>query len=107
MIVAQTLYAMTRDHAKELAALKAIGATRGELTMFVVWQAGLLALTGSLVGLACTYGVRAIAATQGMNLVLSRFVLVAGLGSVVAICFASSLLSVRRIIRVDPATVFR
>ena len=46
VIVGQTLYSITREHLKELATLKAMGASRGELVGFVSWQASFLALVG-------------------------------------------------------------
>lgn len=106
-IVAQTLYAMTRDHAKELAVLMALGARRIELTSFVMWQAASLALVGGFSGLACAYALQAVCLRQGMNVVLSAEVIATGLGAVFGICAISSLLSVRTIFRLDPAMGFR
>ncbi len=58
VIVGQTLYAVTREHLRELATLKAIGASDREIVGFVAWQAALLALLGGGIGLVLTLAVR-------------------------------------------------
>ncbi len=59
VIVGQTLYAVTREHMRELATLKALGASDWEIVGFVAWQAGLLAFVGGGIGLLQSLLVRA------------------------------------------------
>jgi putative ABC transport system permease protein len=106
-IVAQTLYTITSDHKRELAGLKAMGASRLELGAFVAWQAGFLAIAGGLLGTSAAFGVRALCLGFGLNVVLSRDVLAGGLGSVLLICALSSVSSLRAVGRLDCAAVFR
>jgi putative ABC transport system permease protein len=107
VIVAQTLFTMTRDHFKELTTLKAIGASRLEVVRFVGWQAGFLAVGGSLLGLSLAFGAQWLGAQSGLSMVLSPQVLALGIGLVVAMCAVASIGSIRAVLRLDPAQVFQ
>lgn len=107
IIVGQSLYAVTREHIKELATLKAIGASDAEIVAFVLWQALLLATCGGALGLALAYLARAGVTLVGLTLLLTTGVLLTGLGSVVAMCFLASLASVHAVLRVEAAEVFK
>ncbi len=107
VIVGQTLYAVTKEHIRELATLKAIGATSGEIVGFVAWQAAFLALFGGGLGVAMSFAVQALAAQRGLYIVLSPPVLVVGCGAVLAMCAIASLGSVRAVLRLEAAEVFR
>jgi putative ABC transport system permease protein len=107
VIVGQTLYAVTREHLKELATLKAIGATDGEIVGFVAWQAGLLAVVGGALGVALSFAAREGVAGQGLVVVLDAPVLALGLGSVALMCAAASVWSVRAVLQLEAAEVFK
>jgi putative ABC transport system permease protein len=107
VIVGQTLYAVTKEHLRELATLKAIGASPAEIVGFVAWQAAFLALIGGSLGLAMTFGVRSWAADYGLSVVLSTPVLVVGSGAVLLMCAVASLGSVRAVLALEPAEVFK
>lgn len=107
VIVGQTLYAVTREHLKELATLKAIGASNAEIVRFVGWQAGLLALVGGSLGVAISFGAREGVAAQGLVVVLDGPVLGLGIGAVVAMCAAASVWSVRAVLKLEAAEVFK
>jgi putative ABC transport system permease protein len=107
VIVGQTLYSLTREHERELATLKAVGATRTELAAFVAWQAALLALVGSVIGLLLAIAGQRLLAGAGLMVVLSPRVLLLAAAAVVSMCAIASIGSVRRILRLDPAEVFR
>jgi putative ABC transport system permease protein len=106
-IVAQTLYTITNAHKRELAGLKAMGASRFEMGSFVAWQAAFLAVIGGCLGAVAAFGVRALCLRFGMNVVLSKEVLAGGIGAVLLICALSSVSSLRAAARVDCAAVFR
>jgi putative ABC transport system permease protein len=106
-IVAQTLYTITNDHMRELAGLKAMGASGVELGSFVAWQTAFIAVVGGALGLAAAWGLRAVCLQHGMNVVLSREVIASGLGAVLLVCVLSSLFSLKAVVRVDCAKVFR
>jgi putative ABC transport system permease protein len=106
VVVSQTLYTLTTEHLRELAMLKAIGATASELASFVGVQAGLIALAGGGLGIALALLGRHVVARAGLAVVLSPGVLALGTGSIVGICAVASLGSVRTVVRVEAARVF-
>ena len=107
VIVAQTLYSITKDHEKELATLKAMGATPAELVAFVAWQASLLALVGGGIGGSMAAALRSVLSSKGIAITLSAPVLVIGAVAVVSMCALASVPSVRRVLAVEAAEVFR
>lgn len=107
VIVGQTLYSVTREHERELATLKAIGATRIELASFVAWQAALLAVLGGGIGF-CLAGIgQHVLADAGLMVVLSPRVVLMAACTVAGMCFFASLGSVRKVLRLDAAEVFK
>jgi putative ABC transport system permease protein len=107
VIVGQTLYSMTKDHQRELATLKAMGASNLELSSFVAWQAVLLALVGGAVGTILVYGLRRLLAGAGLRLVLSPSVLVLGYAAIVLMCSIASIGSVRKVLSFEAGEVFK
>jgi putative ABC transport system permease protein len=107
VIVAQTLYSITREHDKELATLKAMGATRAELIAFVAWQASFLALSGGATGVALAMLLSQMLVGEGIDIALTRPVFVTGTLAITCMCAAASVPSARRVLRVEAAEVFR
>lgn len=107
VIVGQTLYAVTKEHLRELATLKAIGASPLELVRFVGWQAAFLAIVGGGLGLAMAFAVKSAAVDAGLTIVLSGPVLALGIGAVIAMCTVASLGSVRAVLSLQAAEVFK
>ncbi|MCC6901529.1 MAG: ABC transporter permease [Polyangiaceae bacterium] len=107
VIVGQTLYAVTKEHLRELATLKAIGASPAEIVSFVAWQAAFLALVGGGLGLGMAFGVRNLAVDAGLTIVLSGPVLALGSAAVLLMCAVASLWSVRAVLALEAAEVFR
>ncbi len=107
VIVGQTLYAVTREHMRELATLKALGASDWEIVGFVAWQAGLLAFVGGGIGMIQSLLIRVAIAGQGLVVLFSPSVLAVGLGAVLLMCFVASLWSVRAVLQLEAAEVFK
>jgi len=107
VVVGQTLYSLTEGRTKELATLKAMGASAGELAAFVMWQAGFLALAGSVFGLGAAFGMKLLVLQIGLTVVLDPLVIGLGLGAIAWMCALASLASVRKVIRLEAARVFR
>jgi putative ABC transport system permease protein len=107
VIVGQTLYAVTKEHMRELATLKAIGASPAEIVSFVAWQAAFLALVGGGLGLGMAFGVQNLAVDAGLTIVLSGPVLALGCSAVLLMCAVASLWSVRAVLALEAAEVFR
>lgn len=107
VIVGQTLHAITKEHLRELGTLKAIGATNSELTGFIAWQAAFLAAVGGSVGLIVALVIKRLIAMAGLALVLSPLVLVLAGMSILLMCAVASISSVRRVITLEAAEVFK
>jgi putative ABC transport system permease protein len=106
-IAGQTFYNFTIENLKQFGALKAMGATNGRIVGMILLQATIVGMLGYGigVGLAALFGV----ATQGGELAFFTpwQLLPITAAAVVLICILSSLLSVRRVIVLEPAVVFR
>jgi putative ABC transport system permease protein len=107
VIVAQTLYSITKEHEKELATLKAMGATPGELSAFVAWQASLLAAVGGGIGASLAAALQVVLSSQGIALALNAQVWTIGAIAVLSMCALATVPSVRRVLTLEAAEVFR
>jgi putative ABC transport system permease protein len=107
IIVGQTLYSMIKDYRRELATLKALGSGRGELTRFVAWQVGLLALVGGTAGCALAFLVAEGGDAIGLEIHMTGGVLLLGAGAVVLMCLLASLGSLRALFNVAATEVFQ
>jgi putative ABC transport system permease protein len=106
-IAGQTFYNFTLENIKQFGALKAMGATNARIVGMILLQALVVGLLGYGlgVGLAALFGEQ----TKGTELAFYtpwQLLPIAG-GAVVLICILSSILSVRRVIVLEPAVVFR
>jgi putative ABC transport system permease protein len=107
VIVGQTMYAATVERIREYATLKALGATNLEVCGVIWAQAALLAAAGYVVGAAAAIVMQHAFAGLPIAVHLGLPLFAAMLGATLVMCFSASLLSVVRLLRVDPATVFR
>ncbi len=107
VIVAQTLYATTMDHLAEFATLKAMGAPDAYITRILMLQACISAGLGYGLGIIICllivetrrYGDAAIILPWPLALGIFALTL--------CMCMAASLISIRKVMRIDPAVVFR
>jgi putative ABC transport system permease protein len=106
-IAGQTFYNFTLENLKQFGALKAMGATNLRIVGMILLQATVVGLLGYGigVGLAAWFGY----AVSGTELAFFTWwpILPVTAGAIVLICILSSLLSVQRVIRLEPAIVFR
>jgi putative ABC transport system permease protein len=106
-IAGQTFYNFTIENLRQFGALKAMGASNLRIVAMILLQAAVTGLLGYGigVGLAALFGYL----TQGGELAFYtpwQLLPITGV-AVVLICILSSLLSVRRVIVLEPAVVFR
>jgi putative ABC transport system permease protein len=106
VIVAQTLFAITREHLRELGTLKALGALDREIVGFVAWQAAYLALVGGVAGGALAFAVAA-AVSKFLLVLLTGPLLTLAAVVIVAMCALASATSIRDVLRLPPAEVFK
>jgi putative ABC transport system permease protein len=106
VVVAQTLYASTKEHLNEFATLRAMGSSRRYVYNVIVWQALLSAVIGfSIAALVSDLVVRLTAATA-LPIVITPG-LTGGLFLLTIImCIGSSIAAIVQVTRIDPAMVF-
>jgi putative ABC transport system permease protein len=109
VITALTLAMFITENLKNFGALKAIGVTNGQILQMVMAQAWLVGFIGYGLGIGGTaafiYFGRSDPSLQGFSL---HWQVVAGAAVLVfAIVTASAFFSVRRVLKMDPAIVFR
>ncbi len=109
IIVAQTLYIFVIENIKQFAALKAIGATNAQILIMVLIQTAVVAVIGFSIGI----GLAALffESTAHLNTMRGFYLLpevVIGTAlTIIVIMLLASYTSIRKVMSVDPATVFR
>jgi putative ABC transport system permease protein len=107
VIVAQTIYSATVDHLKEYGTLKAIGASNFYLYRVIITQATISGIVGYAIGMSIALLVskQSLEGTTAIilpwQLVAALFVLVMGM------CIFASVISINKVMRIDPAMVFK
>ncbi len=106
VIVAQTLYASTKEFSNEFATLRAIGSSSRYIYAVIIIQALLSAVMGF--GIAAVIGMVIVRTTADSALpVLIPFSLMASLFLLtIAMCVLSAMAAIVHIMRADPAVVF-
>ena len=106
VVVAQTLYASTKEHLNEFATLRAIGSSRHYIYRVIIWQAVLSAVIGF--SLAALAGGAVVRLTEGTALpIVITPGLMAGLFLLTLVmCIASSIAAIVQVTRIEPAAVF-
>jgi putative ABC transport system permease protein len=107
VVVAQTLYATTIDHIREFGTLRAIGAGRRYINAVVIKQALISAAAGYSIGLALFLFCRYVAgnAAPAIAMPWPLALLVAAL--TVLMCVGAALVCIRKVMKLDPAMVFK
>ena len=101
------IYSDITDHMPEFATLKAMGYSTSYFVWLIVVEALLLALIGFLPGVLASYALyNWLAGQTGLLMQMTvdgvLFVLVA----TIAMCVASGMLAVRKLLAADPASLF-
>ncbi len=102
VVVAQTLYASTKEHLNEFATLRAMGSSRRYIYKVIVWQALLSAVIGfSIAALVGDAVVRLTAATA-LPIVITPGLIVGLFLLTVVMCIGSSIAAIVQVTRIDP-----
>lgn len=106
VIVAQTLYASTKDHINEFATLRALGAGASYIHKVILMQAILSAVIGYVIGIALSQAI--IWASKDSTLLI---VMTPGLAALlfaltVGMCIFAAMCAIFKVTRIDPAVVF-
>jgi putative ABC transport system permease protein len=106
IIVAQTLYASTKDHINEFATLRAIGSSGRYIHKVIIWQALISAVVGFCIAAGIGYLVVRMTAESALPVVMTPG-LTAGLFVLtVVMCVLSAIAAIVQVTRIDPAMVF-
>ena len=109
VVTGQTFYIFTIENLKQFGALKAIGTTNRRVIGMILLQALVVGLIGYAIGMGLTAGFFSITshrdATRGI--VLLWQIMAGTAGVVMFIVLVSSLLSIRKVLVLEPAMVFR
>ena len=106
-IVGQTIYASTMEHLREYGTLKAMGATNRELAGIILEQSLLSGAFGYVAGVVVTVLTLPIYNRLQLAMVIPGWLYIVMIGLTFTMCTISSLVAVRRAMRVDPVVVFR
>lgn len=107
VIVAQTLYASTIDRLPEYATLKAMGAPSSYLYRIIVTQAGIGAVIGYAVGIAAVFGLVWLSRDASAAPVMPMPLAVGLGGLTLVMCIGAAVISIRKVMAIDPVGVFR
>lgn len=107
VIVANTIYTSTTEHLKEFGTLKAIGASNWDLYAIIIEQALINSVIGFAMGMAVSYVVIQAMKRGHLPILLPVPVLVGIFILTVMMCLWSSVLSIFKVTRIDPALVFK
>lgn len=107
VIVSQTLYSATMERLQEYATIRAMGATNRYLQTIVLRQSLVSGTLGYVIGTTIAVIVAWMSRASSATLLLS-YPLIVILGIVtLSMCVGASLISIRKVLRVDTASVFR
>ncbi len=107
VIVGQTICAMTLENRREYATLRAIGYDGRSLASVVMVQAAILGTFGYAIGLGIAAFVVQNVSIRSVAIRISRDLALGVLGLTACLCVVASISSIWRIVRTEPAVVFR
>lgn len=107
VICYQVIYSDIADHMPEFATLKAMGYSTGYFLRLIVVEAVLLSLIGFVPGLVVSAGLYSmLAEATGLQLQMTVDSVLLVLVLTAAMCIASGMLAVRKLLAADPANLF-
>lgn len=108
VIVAQTLYASTKDHLNEFATLRALGASASYIHQVILMQAMISAVVGYALGMALSLIVIWLWTTldNTMSIVMTPGLAGALFAVTIGMCAIAAMSAILKVTRIDPAGVF-
>ncbi|WP_448513654.1 FtsX-like permease family protein [Parathermosynechococcus lividus] len=108
VIVSQILYSSVSDRLQEYGTLKAMGASDWYLYRIIIEQALWMAVLGYLPGLGLCLGLGMwTMQARAIQIIITPQLAIAVFSTTVVMCVSASLLAVQKVMRFDPAQVFR
>ncbi len=107
VICYQVIYSDITDHLPEFATLKAMGYSTKYFILLIVFEALLLALIGFIPGMIASQGLYTwLGGQTGLLMEMTRHSVFGVLLTTMAMCTASGMLAVRKLLAADPASLF-
>ena len=106
VIVAQTLYASTKDHINEFATLRALGSSSNYIHRVILTQAGLSAVIGYVLGMSIALFIVYISLNSRLPIIMTPQLALGLLALTVSMCAISAVSAIIKVTRIDPAMVF-
>ena len=106
VIVAQTLYASTKDHLGEFATLRALGSSAGYIHRVILAQAALSAAIGYVLGMTLSMIIIFFSESSPLPIVMTPWLATGLLVLTIAMCAISAFAAIMKVTRIDPAMVF-
>ncbi len=106
VIVAQTLYASTKDHLPEFATLRAIGASGSYIHKVIICQALLSAIIGFCIAAGVGLIIVDATAESALPILMTPLMTMGLFLLTVVMCVLSAIFAIVQVIRIDPAVVF-
>jgi putative ABC transport system permease protein len=107
VVVGQILYSGTLQYLREYGTLKAMGAKNSAVVRVILSQAMISAGLGFVLGSVLAVGMKSAMAHANLSVALFPGLYVATLFITIAMCSLASLLSIVKVLRLDPASVFK
>ena len=107
VIVAQTIYAITVDHQRDYGTLKAIGASNRFVCAVILKQATISAVVGYVAGMAIGLTIVRLSRSWGAVVRVPWQLAAAMLALTLLMCWSASLISIQKVMRLEPAAVFK
>jgi putative ABC transport system permease protein len=107
VIAGQTFYNFTLENLKLFGTLKAMGASNTLLLRMIVLQAGVVGMVGYGLGVGMAAISGAASAKSELAFLMPWWLLGVSAAAVTMICIISSLLSIRKVMALEPAIVFK
>jgi putative ABC transport system permease protein len=106
VIVAQTLYASTKDHLNEFATLRAIGSSGMYIHKVIILQALLSAVIGFGIAAAAGFVIMQQTANSALPVIMTPELTISIFVLTVVMCIVSAVAAIVKVMRIDPAMVF-
>ncbi len=107
VVVGQILYNGTLEHLREYGTLKAMGARNSAIMRVIVYQAVISGVVGFVFGGALALLAQAVMVKANLTVLLTQDLVIATAILTIVMCCLAALLSVVKVLRLDPATVFK
>jgi putative ABC transport system permease protein len=107
VVVGQILYNGTLEHVREYGTLKAMGAKNRTIVGVILYQALISSVLGFVVGGGLAMAARVGMRAANLNVVLMPDLLIATGILTVVMCMLAACLSILKVLRLDPASVFK